>query len=102
MNFMYISIKIFLLFLSHIPINVFSDLEFDKDNYEQIFEYQEDLNWNIDISEPWSWFDLMKNSEEQMKCSLETGSYLNVEDTISVHGNLGKLNTICLLAQLGY
>ena len=87
MNFMYISIKIFLVFLSHIPINVFSDLEFDKDNYEQIFEYQEDLNWHIDISELWSWFDSMKNSEEHINC---TESYLNVEDNASIHGKLGR------------
>ena len=90
---MYISVNIFLVFLSHIPINVFSDIDFDDDNYEQIFEYQEDLNWNIDISELWSWFDLMKNSEEQMKCSLETGSeqilYQLYKTFFSVHQGNG-------------
>ena len=74
--------------LCQIPMNVFSDdIDFDND---EIFEYQDELNWNIDISELWSWFDSMNNSEEHINCDLETKSHLNVEDNSSMHGNLGK------------
>ena len=89
---MYILLHIFLVFfLCQLPMKVFSDnIEFDNDhNFEKIFEYQDDLNWNIDISELWSWFDSMNDSEEHINCGLETKYHINIEDNLSMHGKLG-------------
>ena len=89
---MYILLHIFLVFfLCQLPMKVFSDnIEFDYDhNFEKIFEYQDDMNWNIDISELWSWFDSMNDSEEHINCGLETKSHINIEDNLSMHGKLG-------------
>ena len=73
--------------LCQIPMNVFSDdIDFDND---EIFEYQDELNWNIDISELWSWFDSMNDSEEHINCGLETKSHIDIEDNLSMHGKLG-------------
>ena len=79
-------------------------ISYEDNNYEAVFEYQDHLDWNNNISEFWFWLKLMRNFEKPVACNsdepfqknitvVETlvGPYPCENDTNSV-GYIGELN----------